>query len=42
MTRPFVEEAVSARALSLCGLGVDIRGGDLLPCMPETGEFEPA
>lgn len=41
MTYPFVQEAVAARALSLHGLWVNIRSGDLLQCMPETGKFEP-
>ncbi len=41
MTYPFVREAVAARALSLHGLWVNIRSGDLLQFMPETGEFEP-
>ena len=41
MTYPFVQEAVAARALSLHGLWVNIRSGDLLQCMPETGRFEP-
>ncbi|MXY34453.1 MAG: carbonic anhydrase [Boseongicola sp. SB0675_bin_26] len=41
MTYPFVEEAVAARTLSLHGLWVNIRSGDLLQYMPETGEFGP-
>ncbi|MXY33683.1 MAG: carbonic anhydrase [Boseongicola sp. SB0676_bin_33] len=41
MTYPFVKAAVAASALSLHGLWVDIRSGDLLQYMPETGEFEP-
>ena len=41
MTYPFVKEAVAARALSLHGLWVNIRSGDLLQYMPETGGFEP-
>ncbi len=41
MTYPFVQQAVTARALSLHGLWVNIRSGDLLQYMPETGKFEP-
>ncbi len=41
MTYPFVKEAVAARSLSLHGLWVNIRSGDLLQYTPDTGEFEP-
>ena len=41
MTYPFVKDAVAAGALSLHGLWVNIRSGDLLQYMPESGAFEP-